>query len=140
MVKSSTSSEEALLQVWLKVSEPERVIEAFTDANALVSWWSETAETDPKTGGYLHLAWPAMGWDLRGEYLALEATSVNFTWSWDHEDLPVRVVEVEAVPQYEGVGLTIRHDAGSEAEAQSYVDGWIHFLPRLEEFLLAGTD
>lgn len=111
------------------------VVAGFTDPEVLVTWWPDSAETDPHVGGGYHLAWEAMGWHLRGEYLGLADRDLAFTWAWDHEDQPARTVAIAAADSGHGAEVTIEHSAGSAEEAQSYLDGWLHFLPRLGDQL-----
>ena len=54
-----------------------------------------------------------------------------FTWAWDHEDLPDRLVDVRFAPAGDGTLVSITHEAADQTEADSYRDGWTFFLGRL---------
>ncbi len=74
-----------------------------------------------------------MGWHLRGTYERVEPERVTFRWAWDHEDLPARLVDPRIARDGSATKLVLHHSAGSSEEAQSYLDGWLHFLPQLAE-------
>jgi uncharacterized protein YndB with AHSA1/START domain len=81
-----------------------------------------------------------MDWHLRGHYLAIEpGRLLTFTWAWDHEpDAPARLVSVRFTPDATGgTLLTVTHapytTTADEQEArQGHLDGWLHFLARLQ--------
>lgn len=113
--------------------EPEEAIRHFVDADRLVRWWPDGADTDPRPGGDYHLWWDGPGWHLRGTYLQVDPARVSFTWRWDHDDTPPRRVDVEAVRDGAGTVLRVDHEAGGADEARSYREGWDHFLGRLND-------
>ena len=107
-----------------------------TDAALLTQWWPTGAETDPRPGGAYHLWWEGPGWHLRGQYLEVDSPSrLAFTWTWDHETIPERRVDVAVSQRDHGAHLTIRHEAGSEEEGAGYKEGWEHFIGQLQQLL-----
>ena len=90
-----------------------------------------------------HLSWPLMDWHLRGTYLAFEpGERISFTWCWDHErDTPTRYVGVHFLPLEDGgtlLNLVQQEYTDRDAEErQGHIEGWLHFLSRLNE-LAAG--
>lgn len=106
---------------------------ALTDPSRLTTWWPPEATVDDGTPGWYVFSWPSMNWTLRGQYEHLSSDHLRFTWSWDHEDLPDRIVDISvSANTSSGSDLNLAHTAGSEDEAQSYLDGWIHFFGVLD--------
>jgi uncharacterized protein YndB with AHSA1/START domain len=137
---------------WLRVAvdvpdvAPEQLWRAWTDPVELIRWWPQEAELDLTVGGGYHLAWPAMGWHLRGEYTTVDAPSrLAFTWHWDHQpETPARAVtlDLQALPEATGTRLIVTHgpygDGADEADdRQGHLDGWTQFLERLVELQAA---
>jgi uncharacterized protein YndB with AHSA1/START domain len=133
---------------WLRVAvdvpavAPDAMWRAWTDPAELIRWWPQEADVDLSVGGAYHLAWPAMGWHLRGTYQAVEAPSrLAFTWAWDHEpDTPTRTVAIDLQPLPDGGGTRLVITQGPYGEGpdeledrQSHREGWAHFLERLAE-------
>jgi uncharacterized protein YndB with AHSA1/START domain len=119
---------------------PDGLWQLWTTPEGLTRWWPQKAEIDPAARS-LHFSWPRMGWHLRGRVLAWEPSRrLVFTWRWDHEpELPERTVTVElmALAGGDGTVLTLEHgtygDGAIEAaDRQSHIEGWDHFLGRLE--------
>jgi uncharacterized protein YndB with AHSA1/START domain len=114
------------------VGDQSTVFEWFTDPVLLVRWWPSAAETDPRPGGAYRMYWEGPDVTLRGEYRrVVDGERLDFTWSWDHDDLPPRDVTVAFERCGRGTKITVDHEAGSDAEAADYVDGWTHFLGQL---------
>lgn len=119
--------------------EPADVYEWFVEPTMLAAWWPSEAETDPVVGGSYRMYWSGPDVTLRGHYVAVEpGERLAFTWSWDHEDLPPRDVVIGFEASARGTTVTIDHDAATEGEGADYVDGWVHFLGRLDSRLSAG--
>jgi len=110
-----------------------------TEPALLTEWWPTGAETDPVPGGRYHLWWDGPGWHLRGEYLAVDPPDrIEFTWKWDHDDVPERRVEIRLSIQDAGsTHVIVEHDAASDEERSSYQEGWEFFIPQLGEALRA---
>lgn len=115
-------------------ASPEVVYQHFIDPELLVRWWPSEAETDPQDGGDYRLFWEGPGVTLRGHYRkAVPGKQLAFTWKWDHEDLPPRLVDVIFKASPRGCVVSVTHGAGSDDEASDYTNGWIHFLGRLQK-------
>lgn len=113
---------------------PDEVYEHFVDPELLVRWWPSAAETDPQEGGEYRLFWDGPNVTLRGQYRkTVPGKQLAFTWRWDHEDLPPRLVDVIFKASPRGCVVSVTHDAGSDEEASDYTNGWIHFLGRLQK-------
>lgn len=112
--------------------EPSAVFEWFTDPVLLVRWWPSEAETDPRAGGAYRMYWAGPDVTLRGEYRrVVEHERLDFTWSWDHDDLSPREVVIAFERCCRGTKVTVDHEAESDDEVADYVDGWTHFLGQL---------
>ena len=99
----------------------------------MAEWWQTEATTDPRPGGEYHMHWPGPGWHLRGTYRTVDRPEMlAFGWSWDHEDVESEVT-IRCTPQEDGTGVEISHTYADEAERDGYVEGWLHFLPRIAE-------
>lgn len=115
---------------------PEAVYDHFVDPELLVRWWPSEAETDPQVDGEYRMFWEGQDVTLRGRYRKIvPGRQLAFTWKWDHEDLPPRLVDVIFKPAPRGCVVSVTHDAGSDDEAADYTNGWIHFLRRLQKML-----
>jgi uncharacterized protein YndB with AHSA1/START domain len=110
----------------------------FTRPALLTEWWPPTAVLEPRPGGRYAFTWPAMDWTLSGEYLVFEPEQrLLFTCRWRHEpDLPERRVEIVVSNLDQGSQLQLTHEAygdseREQADRQSHLEGWTHFLERL---------
>lgn len=118
-------------------TSPEAAYAYFVDPELLVLWWPSEAETDPQVDGRYRMFWEGPGETLRGRYRkVVPGKQLAFTWKWDHEDLPPRLVDVIFKASPRGCVVSITHDAGSDEEASDYTNGWIHFLRRLQKAVL----
>jgi len=55
-----------------------------------------------------------------------------FTWSWDHDDLPDRRVDIRVIPDGDDdCTWIIDHEAGDDDEGAGYLEGWQNFLSKL---------
>jgi uncharacterized protein YndB with AHSA1/START domain len=118
---------------------PRAAFSCFTQPEQLARWWPPSAEVDPRLDGRFRMMWPSMGWELFGQFTAFEPDNhLAFTWQWVHRpELPGRVVEVVFAPAGDGCRVTVTHGAYGnseveQADRQSHVDGWLHFLGRLQ--------
>lgn len=119
--------------------DPPTVHDWFVDPVLLVQWWPSEAETDPVVDGRFRLYWDGPGVTLRGEYVeVVPGERLVFTWSWDHDELPPRRVDIGFQRSDRGTLVTIEHEAGTDDERGDYVDGWTHFLARLDARLTNG--
>ncbi len=112
----------------------------FTQPDLLTQWWPQQALTEPYLGGHYQLSWPAMNWQLYGEYLAFEpGRRLVFTWQWRHQpELPQRQVETVFSQQGSGGRITLSQGTYTEnqqdhKDRQSHIEGWNHFLGILQQ-------
>jgi uncharacterized protein YndB with AHSA1/START domain len=126
-----------LVADFLKFS-PISLFEHFTNPALLVRWWPQVAVIDPRPGGKYQFSWPVMKWDLVGEFTHFEpGRHLGFSWFWLHEpQLPVRQVHLTFEPLNSGSRLRLKHgsystEARDQADRQSHLEGWKHFLQRL---------
>jgi uncharacterized protein YndB with AHSA1/START domain len=77
---------------------------------------------------------------LRGRYIEVERPRrLVWTWAWDHESLPPRRVMMTFAPLgAAATRLGIAHEAATDEERRSYIEGWEHFLGELQKALAAG--
>ncbi len=140
MRQVSGNDDEVRFEAAFPAASPAQLFAYFTQPGRLIQWWPQTAEIEPRVGGRYRLAWPAMEWVLSGEFTDFApARRLAFTWQWAHQpELPVRHVTLKFVPAGAGTRLDLTHGVYgvSEVEAadrQSHIDGWMHFLPRLQQ-------
>jgi uncharacterized protein YndB with AHSA1/START domain len=119
-------------------TSPEALFDYFTRADLLTQWWPTEAEINNEPGGEFVLRWPAMNWTLRGAYTLFEpGHRLMFTWAWDHEpSTPTRTVDVVFEHIASGTHLVLKHGTYMQEDAeerQGHIDGWLHFLGRLQE-------
>lgn len=117
----------------------EELFAYFTRPDLLTQWWPQSAELEAHRGGLYKFTWPAMEWVLYGEVIAFEpGEKFAFTWSWEHEpDTPPRLVEITFFDTAEGSEIVLSHGAYPEdridqEEHQSHMEGWDHFLKKLQ--------
>jgi uncharacterized protein YndB with AHSA1/START domain len=119
---------------------PQAVFDYFTVAHLLARWWPPQAAVDGRVGGAYQLSWPAMNWELYGDYSQFEpGRRLAFSWHWQHEpELPTRQVEIGIEPWGQGSRLTLTHSRyddspADQSDRQSHIDGWFHFLRQLQQ-------
>jgi uncharacterized protein YndB with AHSA1/START domain len=117
-----------------------RAFDYFTTPKLLIQWWPQEAEVNARPGGHFALRWPSMNWELSGLYTVFEpGARLAFTWQWLHQpELPSRVVDVAFEPAAEGCRVAVIHGTYSDSavereDRQGHIDGWIHFLGRLQQ-------
>ncbi len=124
---------------------PDLLFAYWTQDELLCRWWPSQAELDPRVGGSYHLAWPAHGWHLRGEYTTVEpGRRLGFTWQWDHEPAvaPARVeITLERLADGDA-RLTLTHGPYADTEPDrerraGHLEGWQHFLGLLRDLTSA---
>ena len=138
VVETQSSTAERLEVSAVIDRPPATVWKAFTNAEALATWWPHEAAADPVVGGEIVARWPAMDWTMRGRYTELEPHDVvAFTWSWDHEpDTPDRLVRIALTPEAGGTRITLTqgdYGPNDTEERTGHLDGWRQFLPRLQD-------
>ncbi len=123
---------------------PETVFEFFTDPEKMRQWKGVEAELDPRPGGIYRVTVLPVA-IVKGEYVQLDPPRfVAFTWGWEGEGQAVppgsSLVEVTLRPEGDATVLTLRHTGlPTEEMLQQHVQGWTHYLGRLE-IAAAGGD
>jgi uncharacterized protein YndB with AHSA1/START domain len=133
-----TDTSRVLMQATVTEADPARVFDYWVQPDLLAKWWPPEAHIEP--GGSYRMMWPAMGWTLRGTFMAFErGKKLIFTWKWDHEpDLPERTVTVTFAPLDGITVISVEHGTYTDSEVdqkdrQSHIDGWNHFLEQLQQ-------
>jgi uncharacterized protein YndB with AHSA1/START domain len=124
---------------------PERVFRALTDADELSSWWTSSAESDPRTGGEYVLRFEfedeARNHTYSGQYEEVVADKrVRYPWNGVFGET---TVEFALGPSNGGSELRLTHTGWSADAAnarQAHDEGWRFFLDNLERYLTGGED
>ena len=121
---------------------PKMLFDYWTKPALICQWWPQQAEIDLREGGEYYFSWPKMNWSLRGQYTAIErGKALAFSWKWDFApaDASARMVQIafEALPGG-GTRLTLTHgfytdSAEDQEERNGHLEGWTHFLGRLQQ-------
>jgi len=127
------------------VCSPQRLFEYWTKPDLVTQWWPISAEIEPCLGGSYHFFWPQTDWHLRGLYTAFQpGKRLAFTWRWKHH--PVQELVLVAFEPFaeHGTHMIIGHGSyndspQSQEDKQSHLDGWMHFVPRLQNLVEAET-
>lgn len=123
------------IERWMP-ADPAAVFDWFIDPVLLTRWWPSEAELDVRPGGSLRMYWDGPDVTLRGEYRVVDAgRRLDHTWSWDHDDLPPRLVSIAFGDHDGGTLVMVDHEHETESEGSDYRDGWEFFLGRLAERL-----
>lgn len=128
------------LRVWATFRNitPQELFSYWTEPDRLRLWWPEDAATEPVPGGRYRYAFPEPGHTLAGTFAeVVPGQRLAFSWGWEHEaGSPERQVVVDFEPRDEDTLLTVTHgpygENEAEAERQEHLEGWQHFLGRLE--------
>ncbi len=126
---------------------PRLMWKAWREEWHLQSWWAEAAKIKLEVGGKLLLSWPTNGAELRGRFLTIDPEkTLAFTWHWSHDKdaFPfVTTLSLEEADRGFSTDFKIVHcglhpDEDKDLIA-ALVDGWEHFLPKLENYLAQMT-
>lgn len=119
-----------LLEASFPGAAPLLLFRGFTEAALLAKWWPPHAEIEPRRGGSFHLAWPDMGWRLRGTHTTfMPGEDLAFTWRWDHEpERPTRNVHIRFEPVDGGTRIWLTHgeytpSPEDQKERRDHLDG-----------------
>jgi glutathione S-transferase len=128
----------------------ERVFEAWTDQDRLLSWFCPKsmevadASVDFRVGGRYRVSMRSpegRTFTAVGEYREIEPPNrLCFTWDWEEEDYGVgeTLVTVELVERSGSTEVVLTHGGFANQEAvESHTEGWNSCFDRLES-LLAG--
>lgn len=152
MTQAETTSEEASTSVKpVRIGRtlpapPALVWRAFTDPNALTSWFwparlAPRVQAEPRVGGRYRIASAvarSVSTAVSGEYLAVEEpATLAFTWCWEGGEATSRVT-VSLAEADDGTELTIEHDGfADEEDRDAQARGWRDCLDRLPDWLAA---
>lgn len=124
---------------------PLLLFEHWTTPVLITKWWAEAAEIDPRPEGKYRLSFNGGKQHLRGKYTDVQpGEALAFTWKWEHEPaMPEREVVLNFTAQDKGALLTLWQGTYGATEPelqerQSHVEGWQHFLNRLEQMAVGG--
>ena len=112
---------------------PERVFDAFGDANVLRQWFGE-AKTDFNEGGTFSTAD-----GNRGKYTKVaRPKTLRFVWE-DDDPAAASTVELKLMPNGKKVGLVLNHE---RIQSRPHADGlraaWVAAIEKLKQTLEAG--
>jgi uncharacterized protein YndB with AHSA1/START domain len=114
---------------------PDEVFDFLVTDEGMTAWMGQHAELDPRIGGVF--AVDIAGYAVRGRYLELDRPHrVTFSWGMvGNPALPPGASKVSftLTPTLRGgTRVDLLHAELPETEMAGHVDGWTHFLPRLQ--------
>lgn len=116
----------------------EMLFNHFTQPDLITKWWPKSAEIDLHIGGQYNFNWPSPGFHLTGHFTTITPhTQLGYTWLWSH--IP-NAVQRQVDITFAAGGLTLIHHTygvseSEQADRQSHIDGWFHFLSQLQTLL-----
>ncbi|MEJ6023348.1 SRPBCC family protein [Ramlibacter sp. PS4R-6] len=129
---------------------PERVWQAWTDAQALTRWFGPggtdsvtQADLDVRPGGRYTIAFRTPDGEehrVSGVYEQVAAPRLlSFTWAWQSTPDRVSFVQVELVPDGGGTRMHFRHDRFFDRSARdNHERGWTATLAKLDALMASG--
>jgi uncharacterized protein YndB with AHSA1/START domain len=136
----NTEMSEVVVQVHIDAS-PEMVFPYFTDPVKMTQWMGSQVVLEPRPGGVYQVQVSER--DIaRGEYLEVTPPRrVVFTFGWIGSPLPpgASTVEVTLEPQEGGTLVILRHMNLPEPAREQHLQGWRHYLARLEVAATGGN-
>lgn len=123
-------------------SPPRLIYKAWREDWHINGWWGPNVKMRFKTGGKLLLTWPEKGVELRGRFVdILENRLIAFTWQWSHDpDAFPFLTTLRFVEEDKGMSTVLRIEQRSfdaqedESLVAELVEGWKHFLSKLENY------
>ncbi len=124
-------------------ASPERVFDAWTQADVLLEWWSASpshrpgiAEVDLRVGGRYRLSMidgDGVETIISGEYVEVRRPArLAFTWSWDG-GATASLVEIDFEEDGDATLVTLRHSGLVTPESvERHERGWNGCLDSLE--------
>lgn len=120
---------------------PDETFALLTEPERLRRWMAVTARVDLRAGGgYRFTVTP--GHSASGTFVEVEpGQRLVFTWGWEGETaVPpgASTVTITLEPAAAGTIVRLVHEGLDEEQAASHLEGWTHFLGRLEQAAAAG--
>nr|WP_308637416.1 SRPBCC family protein [Paenibacillus silvisoli] len=120
---------------------PETLFSFFTDPEKLVRWMGRHVLLDPSIGGKYRI--DINGNDIAmGEYKEIVPYErIVMTWGWEKSKLVPpgsSTVEFSLQPQDNGTLLQLTHYGLPTSEVASHVQGWTHYMPRIQTVAQGG--
>ncbi len=140
MAKNKYDWTQFKLKIEIEV-KPEKVYEAWTDAESLMSWFPVTAEIVPKKGGRLYLEW--LGGDkLEAKVIAARKPySLIIPFGAKGEELKVSIRKNGTGSICELHQYNMKTDPKTRVEMHmGCISGWVFFLTNLKSVLEHGID
>jgi uncharacterized protein YndB with AHSA1/START domain len=142
---TETAQQAHMLRVERTYDAPaERVFDAWTNPEVMRRWWhagdhtwtTPVAEVDLRVGGgYVVAMRSPDGREPtgRGEYTVVDPPNrLAFTWTWDGEDSPRTLVEVDFTESDGATTVVLTHSGlASESSRESHIGGWQELLANL---------
>ncbi|HMA34279.1 MAG TPA: SRPBCC domain-containing protein [Chloroflexia bacterium] len=144
VVQLPSGPDQLILAAEFPALSPVQLFAYWTEPDLVCRWWPQEAHVEPRLGGHYRFSWPQMHWHLRGHYTTFApGQALAFTWQWDHDpDQPERIVTLGLTPRATGgTRLTLTHgpytDSADDQDERiaHHLEGWQHFLPKLQEML-----
>lgn len=131
---SINSSETIKKEIFIEC-RPETLFSFFTDPAKLVRWMGRQVLLDPSIGGKYRI--DVNGSDIAmGQYMEIIPNEkIVMTWGWEKSKaVPPgsSTVEFRLTPKDNGTLLVLTHYNLPAAEVASHVQGWSHYMPRLQ--------
>ena len=133
----TTGKQEGIVLQVRIAAKPETIFPYFTDPEKMMLWKGIEAELEPYPGGIYRVN--VTGKDIAvGKYVEIvPPTRVVFTWGWEEEGHPVppgtSTVEVTLTPDGDATLVRLRHYGFPSEETQNaHIEGWEHYMARLE--------
>ncbi len=133
------------LRVWetYRRVTPDELYRFWTEPAKLELWWPPVAAIDPTVGGRYEFSFPELGETLSGTFSeVVPGERLAFSWNWqDEPDTPEGHVTVDFEARDRNTLLTVTHSGygGNGDGVQKQLEGWQHFLGRLERHIRAQT-
>ncbi|MDR6881158.1 SRPBCC family protein [Bacillus sp. 3255] len=131
----TTSSQNTIKKEIFIECRPETLFSFFTDPEKLVRWMGRHVLLDPSIGGKYRI--DVNGSDIAmGEYKEIIPNEkIVMTWGWERSGVVPpgsSTVEFRLTPQDSGTLLVLTHYNLPATEVASHVQGWSHYMPRLQ--------
>lgn len=133
-MNSISSSDTIKKEIFIQC-RPETLLSFFTDPDKLARWMGRQVLLDPSIGGKYRI--DVNGSDIAmGEYKEIILNEkIVMTWGWEKSKLVPpgsSTVEFKLTPKDNGTLLVLTHYDLPATEVAAHVQGWSHYMPRLQ--------